>query len=531
MTSGVASAIRPGLRDNRQISGSPHTPNRFISSNYSSPGSSFRQEEDAVIIELDSRGLKAGFEGESGPQCEIRFCQDNSRRVGDFRTWLPSHQRKEQPIEAWSKDYELWRTDLKDVDLGLLEDRLERAVREVYNKHLLTDAGNARLVLVLPSLVPHPVLSSMLKTLFDRWKFNTITLLPIPTMATVAAGLRSALVIDIGWEETAITPIYEYRELPSLRTVRALRTLNLNMLELLKDIKIGLPKSDQQQFLLDFDVVEEITNRVLSCRGGIDNVNGLLSKTADMSLAGTRNDQSMASSTSHVTIDWPTNGSSQAVLLPSSKIAKIVLESLIHNNADEHLDDHEQGVPSLAYKTLLNLPPDVRSSCISRIIFIGEGSRIPQIRQTVMQDLEHLIERHGWSAIRGKHAETIQSNDATAIPVQRSPIDARYDVPLPFGKDYVEERLQKQRTKEAQPNVHGSLREIETLGPWAGASLLASLKVRGFVEIERERFLSHGLTGANRETEMAVASQRVSSFGVASTKINDKPAWTLAGWA
>ena len=43
-------------------------------------------------------------------------------------------------------EHELWRNDLKDFDLGLMEDKLERTVREAYNKYLLTDAGAARLV-------------------------------------------------------------------------------------------------------------------------------------------------------------------------------------------------------------------------------------------------------------------------------------------------------------------------------------------------------------------------------------------------
>src|ERR1700722_13177982 len=170
MTSSAASSVRPGLRESRQPS-SPHTPSRFISSTYSSPGSSFRQEEDAVIIEIGSRGLRAGFEGEARPQCTIAFDPDGSRRIGDYRGWAPGKSGKEETIENWGKQHELWCMDLGHFDLGLMEDKLERAMREVYNKFLLTNAGSARLILVLPSILPHPILSSLLTILFNRWTY------------------------------------------------------------------------------------------------------------------------------------------------------------------------------------------------------------------------------------------------------------------------------------------------------------------------------------------------------------------------
>src|ERR1700761_9739530 len=124
MASTVASAIRPGLREetSRPQPGSPHTPTgRFLSSAQSSPGSySFRAEEDPIIIALDQRGLSAGFQGESGPQCYIPFTPQNSRRIGDYRSFLPDFRRRKQDIASKSNQYELWRSDCKDVDLGLV---------------------------------------------------------------------------------------------------------------------------------------------------------------------------------------------------------------------------------------------------------------------------------------------------------------------------------------------------------------------------------------------------------------------------
>ena len=46
-----------------------------------------------------------------------------------------------------------------------------------------------------------------------------------PVLATIAAGLRSALVVDIGWSETTVTGVYEYREITCSRSVKATKSI------------------------------------------------------------------------------------------------------------------------------------------------------------------------------------------------------------------------------------------------------------------------------------------------------------------
>ncbi|KAK4943917.1 hypothetical protein LTR10_016633 [Elasticomyces elasticus] len=526
MTSAVASAIRPGLRE-RQQSGSPHTPSRYISSVQSSPGSSFfRTEEDPIIIELDPRGLSAGFQGESGPQCTIPFTPQNSRRVGDYRTYLPDYKRRKDDLQARSNDYELWRSDLKDVDLGLLEDKLERAVREAYNRHLLVDAGLARLILVLPSLVPHPVLSTVLTLLFERWKYVSITLLPSPTMTAVAAGLRSGLVVDIGWEETTITAIFEYREIQVRRSVRAMRALTLKIGALLEEIRKEQDESTRDSLLLDFDFVEEFLDRAGACHGLLPNSEDeLTSKTDTLNLGEHPPDGTTNAPATDVVIDWPTLTSSRPVSISRTRLQDAVRRTLLEASDEDHLDDQEQPISQLLYRTLLSVSADVRSICMPRIVFSGRGPRIAGLPQSILDNTNAIIKEHGWTAVRGKNISANRNGLTELAQARAAPVDARHDITLPGVGDFVEERLQKQKSKDATTSVQASLRQVDSLGPWAGASLVSSLKVRPFVEIEREKFLSHGLAGAHRDLDVTVTSQRP-----AAAKHGERTSWTLAGW-
>jgi hypothetical protein len=80
--------------------------------------------------------------------------------------------------------------------------------------------------------------------------------------------------------------------------------------------------------------------------------------------------------------------------------------------------------------------------------------------------------------------------------------------------------------------VGGVIRGVETLGAWAGASLVAQQRVKGIVEIERERYLQHGLQGASREKEISVVQQRQSMGpGLAKGAGSERASWTLGVWA
>ncbi|KIY03708.1 uncharacterized protein Z520_00399 [Fonsecaea multimorphosa CBS 102226] len=531
MASTVASAIRPSLREasSRQQAGSPHTPTgRFVSSAQSSPGSyPFRAEEDPIILELDPRGLSAGFQGESGPQCFVPFTSQSSKRVGDYRSFLPGFRRRRQDLAMKSKEYELWRNDLRDVDLGLLEDKLERAVREAYNKYLLVDAGTARLVLVLPSLVPHPVLSTALTLLFERWKYSTITLLPAPTMSVVGAGLRSGLVVEVGWEETVITAIYEYREIHVRRSVRAMKALTMKIGALLESVKKEQDESIRDSLVMDFDFVEEFLDRAGACHALFPSTEEDLSaRTKAMDLEDQQHTDAFGVDTASMVIDWPTETSTRPIPVSKHALCEASFDTLVTPKTEEHRDDHEQSISQLLYTTLLALSSDARSICMSRIIFSGRGSFVAGLSQQVLDATNTIISEHGWTPVRGKHMKVKRSSLAELAQGRAVPADARHDLNPPGPDDFVEERLYKQRSKDAHQPVAAILRQVESLGPWAGASLVASLKAKSFVEIERERFLSHGLAGAHRDLDPGALHQQRST----ATKGGERTSWTLAGW-
>ena len=90
-----------------------------------------------MIIELGSRFLRAGFAGDAIPTAVVGFRPEEQRRAGDFRKWALGYDKNWRTRirgKEWGEGYELWKMDLRDVDLGLVGDKIERAVRDAYTK-------------------------------------------------------------------------------------------------------------------------------------------------------------------------------------------------------------------------------------------------------------------------------------------------------------------------------------------------------------------------------------------------------------
>lgn len=459
--------------------------------------------------------------------------------------------------------------DLRDVDLGLVADKVERAVREAYTKYLLTDLKPRRLILVLPPVMPHPLLSTLMSTLFDNFQNSSISLVPTPVPITVAAGLRSGLVVDVGWSETLVTAVYEYREVHHCRSTRAMKLVTLEMGRLLnrylkesqglENQSKDIDSPDEDLLDASFDQAEEATMRIAWCRNNegangvppqiqsvVQHINALsMAENADV-----EEDEGMADPS----ICIPVSSSPYRTLdIPFSKFADPVETALFgQGQADHDLDDQEQPLHRVIFRALLSLPPDVRGICMARIIVTGGGSNIPGLKTRILGDTEALAQSRGWDPVIGKAAgerrrrlEAITSNRQRTMkpPPPQKTTESTDDPPESASTtnqaafedqvpDPIEEKLRRKEAESSKPSVSGVFRVVDSLGAWAGASLVAGLRIQGVVEVEKDVFLQHGLAGAKREAEVSVVAQR-QSFGPGMPRagVGDGSTWTLGAFA
>ena len=481
-------------------------------------------------------------------------------------------KRKRQKIVHWGEDHELWRMDVRGLDMGLVGDKIERTVREAITKYLLIDMKGKRLVVILPNLMPHPLLNTVLRTLFTAFQNPGITLLSPPVLSTMVAGLRSGLVVDIGWRETIMTGIYDYRHVQEKRTTRAMRMVTLEMARLLQrqdmeqgksvekpaDVVGGEP--DDETLTVDLEQAEEVTTRMAWCRSrskiasASSTSQDLPAQLGRLSIAEDepRDPATPSDLEEDTPISTPSPSSPRlSIQLPFSAFASPVETAILGNSSPRHdFDDHDQPLHNLMYQCLLSLPPDVRAVCMSRIIFTGGGSRIPGLKGRLLNELSALVETRGWDPVEGKaanerrkrlkeisgnrkvaKANAAETKETTTASDNRQQA-AKASIPAslaPQIPDPIEEKIRREQNKGTKPTTSGVIQGVESLGAWAGASLLVSLRIKGVVQIERDAFLQHGLAGARKDAEVSAAGG--TQKGVSRPSLGGQGGWTLGPWA
>ncbi|KAF2475485.1 actin-related protein-like protein RO7 [Lindgomyces ingoldianus] len=545
------------LQDLASTPESPRTPIRATSSLFGSPGGGFRTEDEYLVLELGSRFVRGGFPGESAPRCTLPFGPDQQRRVGDYRQWDPesTHRRKKRRRDQdWGQDHELYRLDLTEVDLGLVEDKFERAMREAYNKYFLLDPKPRRILLALPPRTPHPLMSTVLEVLFGNFQAPSIMLMSSPILSTVAAGLRSALVVDIGWAETTVTGVCEYREVHEQRSIRAGKLLSEDMAKLLnaqfnENVEEGSPKVG-----VSFEEAEEVLTRVGWCKSRPRSDRKTLYFPARTSPVLEEFEDAVELPEPTITIPFTHSMPPTELTVPFASLAKPTESALFAPDTPlNELDDHELPLHHLIYRALLSLPMDVRRLCMSRIIITGGVSNLPGLKTRILSELEALVQQRGWDPVRSygsasaRHEQILRKQKEN-LELQREEADDKVSesldpdtpsAPLSPGLqdpevDPIDTKLAHLALTGGPPStccVGGTIRGVETLGAWAGASLVAQLRIKGIVEIERERFLQHGLLGASREKEVSVVPQRQSMGPGVGRGAGERASWTLGVWA
>jgi actin-related protein len=422
------------------------------------------------------------------------------------------------------------------------------------SRYLLIDSRPRRVVVVLPSSIPTPLMSATLDTLFIRFQPPTISLLSPPITTSAAAGVRSALVVDLGWNETIVTAVYEYREVHCSRTIRAGRMLVEEMHKLLRR-STSTDTDDSKEHFISFEECEDITSRMAWCKPA----DGRAKPQAKNEGLPTVQEQDEADVRSvHITdgsdtISFPLKSSypPTTVQLPHQQLAEPCENAFFSlHKPHAEFDDEEMPLHLLVYRALLHLRTDVRSICMSRIIFTGGGSRVLGLRGRIFDEVSRLVKDRGWDPVVGeavnkfkakqklrrqKSRQALRGGPSTAPQANDDDddLDGVWHDAANAGPeaDPVEEQLRKKQN-DIPKQTHGELRAIDSLGAWSGASLLTHLKVPAIAAIDRELWIQHGASGASRPVEVDFKAQQRQSMGPGGLLRNAAAGsnWTLGVW-
>ena len=145
-------------------------------------------DKQAVILDIGEAYTKIGFAGESNP-----------------RHIIPSTLKKlcgSQLIEI-----KVWQHEVSEKELyEVLRDFLHM----IYFKYLLVNPKERRVVVSESILAPNKLRKTLAKVLFCHFNVVSVMFGPGHLFALFTVGVQSALVVDCGYSESLIVPVYEH---------------------------------------------------------------------------------------------------------------------------------------------------------------------------------------------------------------------------------------------------------------------------------------------------------------------------------
>ncbi|XP_070787756.1 actin-related protein 10 [Pituophis catenifer annectens] len=324
-------------------------------------------EKTAVVIDLGAAFTKCGFAGETGPRCVI-----------------PSEIKK----PGVSKPIRIVQYNINTEELYSY---LKEFIHMLYFRHLLVNPRDRRVVIVESVLCPSHFRETLTKVLFKYFEVPSVLFAPSHLMSLLTLGINSAMVLDCGYTESLVLPIYE--GIPVLSCWGALplggkaihKELEYQLLEQ-STVDTGAIKGQSLALVMGSvpeDIVEDI--KVRTCFVS-DLQRGLKIQAAKFDM-----NDSAERPTPPPDVDYPLDG--KKILHINGSIRDSVVEVLFVQ------DNEEKSVATLILDSLMECPIDTRKQLAENLIVIGGTAMLPGFLHRLMAEIRYLVEKPKYKEI------------------------------------------------------------------------------------------------------------------------------------
>uniref|UniRef100_A0A3P9PM29 Actin related protein 10 n=1 Tax=Poecilia reticulata TaxID=8081 RepID=A0A3P9PM29_POERE len=305
-------------------------------------------EKTAIVIDLGAAYTKCGFAGETGP----RFI-------------IPSEIRKPGQQQA-----------TKVVQYNINTEELYAILKEfihiLYFRHLLVNPRDRRVVIIESILCPSHFRETLTKVFFRQFEVPSVLFSPSHLMAVMTLGINSALVMDCGYTETLVLPIYECT--PILPAWEALPLGGK-----------AIHKSVPHCLLIFYFALTSLWQFSRTCFVS-DLQRGLKIQEAKFNLDGTAERPAPPPD-----VDYPLDG--EKILHVQGSIRDSVMEILFEQ------DNEEKSVATLILDALVKCPIDMRKVLSENLVVIGGTAMLPGFLHRLLAEIRLLVEKPKYSDV------------------------------------------------------------------------------------------------------------------------------------
>lgn len=316
----------------------------------------FNEKHTTVIFDFGSAYTKVGFAGETGPRAilpSLVECPDTNAEVSVFG----------------------------DKDPDVLRRRLALFVHKLYVRSLLVNPKERRVV-VVENLLSATLLKDTIATvLFKHFEVVSVAFVPSHLVSLMTLGISTGLVLDIGYSEASVIPVFE--GVPVLNAWQALslgsQAIQQSLSELLQERGSCIGPSGKEERLQAEDqallVPQTLEDIVVRC---------CFVSTPERSerLQRNKQDRSNEPPPPPPEVLYPLTGA-RTLKIPGT-VRELAGEVLFEKDADNLC------LPTMMMDAIVQCPIDLRHPLAGNLVIIGGTTRLPGLRKRLLQELRAL---------------------------------------------------------------------------------------------------------------------------------------------
>ncbi|XP_065833341.1 actin-related protein 10-like [Oscarella lobularis] len=326
----------------------------------------------AVVLEIGSAYTRCGFAGESCPRHIV------ATKVRRYMT--------DKIVSVFSDEFLKNPTDLYDVLIDFIE--------FIYFKCLLVNPKDRRVVIVEPLVWPDIVRQTLARVLFEHYYVPSLLFYPSPFAALLPLGVSTALVVDCGYAETSVLPVYEgYGIIKGWDAIRlAGKTLHGEIEHFLREHATVTDGQDEKRYGgVSEDVLEDIKAR--TCFLGDTLISSQYQALSDVLGDSESRAEEKPKRLVPPNVDYPLDG-----------ISTLVIPGILRDQAPEVLfkpnDDGEgESIVTTILDSIRKCPMDTRRALSNNIVVVGGTAMLPGFLARLQLELSDVAKNEKYSKL------------------------------------------------------------------------------------------------------------------------------------
>ncbi|XP_068155185.1 actin-related protein 10 [Drosophila tropicalis] len=303
------------------------------------------QEKPPIVLDIGHAYTKLGFAAETCPRKIIPTelvltTTGQSKRLFDY-------ERNEE-----------------------LHDQMVDFLQMIFFKHLLVSPKERKFVILENVFGQTVIRETLARVLFVHFDVSSVLFVPSHLMALSTLAAPTAVVVDIGYNETSIMPIFS-----GVQVMTAFKDQSYGGRAIHEEIKRQLLREgiieDEDRALLTESVLEDI--KIRTCF-----VTTFERAQARLNMEGEQ-------PTPPPSADYAICDSNTVIQIPG------LLRETVYELMFEETRERDS-LPHLILRSILDCTVDVRRALVEAIFLIGGGSMVKGLASRLKQELQHLLQ-------------------------------------------------------------------------------------------------------------------------------------------